>query len=311
MDCQHHGTCKVVATGKLSDNTLVSLRDEHHNINDEEREIRDNTDRQGEVNFNLYVPTNCEEITVNLVTFDQDLIVPGAEEMNSNAELTFVLRPYESPENEYLVIRTPDLEVIRYGNTFNLDLFLERQGDDIFIHVYVIARGKIIHDGSKQVGNIDGYQITVTPEMIPSARIVAYFIGENNHIIADSVRIEVRRECHNQVTVGLVDIDRRPFGEAAEPNNPVHFRITAEPGTDVSLIAVDKAVLLLRDFHRLTSKKMFSTMDAQDTGCGPGGGMTSEHIFKNAGVTVIASDGPLNVGDREGLRNLKLHCMHV
>ncbi|XP_071847883.1 A.superbus venom factor 1-like [Apostichopus japonicus] len=297
---------RVVATGKLSGNTLVSLRDEHHNINDEEREITDNTDRQGEVNFNLYVPTNCEEITVNLVTFDQDLIVPGAEEMNSNAELTFVLRPYESPGDgrEYLVIRTPDLEVIRYGDTFNLDLFLERQGNDILIHVYVIARGKIIHDGSKQVGNIDGYQITVTPEMIPSARIVAYFIGINNHIIADSVRIEVRRECHNQLTVGLVDIDRRSFGEAAEPNNPVHFRITAEPGTDVSLIAVDKAVLLLRDFHRLTSKKMFSTMDAQDTGCGPGGGMTSEHIFKNAGVTVMASAGPLNVGDREGT-----HCV--
>ncbi|PIK37565.1 complement component 3-2, partial [Apostichopus japonicus] len=295
---------RVVATGKLSDNTLVSLRDEPHNINDQ-REITDNTDRQGEVNFNLYVPIGCEEITVNLVTFDQDLIVRGAEEMNSNAELTFVLRPYESPENgnEYLVIRTPD-QVFTYGNTFTLDLFLERQRIDIFIHVFVIARGKIIHYGSDQVGNIDGYQITVTPEMIPSARIVAYFIGENNHIIADSVRIEVRRECLNQVTVGLVDIDRRPFGDNAEPNIPVQFRIAAKPGTDVSLIAVDKAVLLLRDFHRLTSKKMFSTMDTQDTGCGPGGGRTSEHIFKNAGVTVMASDGSLNVGDREGI-----HCV--
>ncbi|XP_071847884.1 complement C3-like [Apostichopus japonicus] len=295
----------VVATGKLFGNTLVSLRDEQHNINDEEREIRDNTDRRGEVNFNLYVPIGCEEITVNLVTFDQDLIVGGAEEINSNANLTFVLRPYESPGNgnEYLVIRTED-QVFEYGDTLDLDLFLERQRIDIFIHVFVIARGKIIHDGSSSVGNIDGYEIRVTPEMIPSARIVAYFIGENNHIIADSVRIEVRRECLNQVTVGLVDIDRRSIQEAAEPNNLVHFRITAKPGTDVSLIAVDKAVLLLRDFHMLTSKKMFSTMDAQDTGCGPGGGRTSEHIFKNAGVTVIASGGSLNVGDREGI-----HCV--
>nr|ADW08937.1 complement component 3-2 [Apostichopus japonicus] len=296
---------RVVATGKLFDNTLVNLREQHHNINDEEREIRDNTDRQGEVNFNLYVPIGCGEITVNLVTFDQDLIVGGAEEINSNANLTFVLRPYESPGNgnEYLVIRTPD-QVFEYGDNLHLDLFLERQRIDIFIHVFVIARGKIIHDGSSSVGNIDGYDIRVTPEMIPSARIVAYFIGENNHIIADSVRIEVRRECLNQVTVGLLDIDKKPFGDNAKPNIPVQFRITAKPGTDVSLIAVDKAVLLLRDFHRLTSKKMFSTMDAQDTGCGPGGGRTSEHIFKNAGVTVMASDGSLNVGDREGI-----HCV--
>ncbi|XP_071847907.1 complement C3-like isoform X2 [Apostichopus japonicus] len=303
---------RVVATGKLADNSLVSLRDEHHNINDEEREITDNTDNQGEVNFNIDVPIGCEEITVNLVTFDQDLIVGGAEEINSNANLTFVLRPYESPGNgnEYLVIRTPELVVIRYRNPLTLDLSLKRQRIDIFIHVYVIARGKIIHDGSRQVVDtaeritINGYQITVTAEMIPSARIVAYFIGENNHIIADSVRIEVRRDCPNNVIVGLEDIARRSFGEAAKPNNEVQFRITAQPGTDVSLIAVDKAVLLLRDFHRLTSKKMFSTMDAQDTGCGPGGGMTSEHIFKNAGVTVMASDGPLNVGDREGT-----HCV--
>ncbi|XP_071844929.1 complement C3-like isoform X2 [Apostichopus japonicus] len=285
---------RLVATCKLSDNTSVSLRDEY-NIYGEESEFTDSTDRQGEVNYLIYVPIGCEEITFNLVTLDRD----------SNANMSFVLKPYESPSNgnEYLVIRTPDI-VFRYGDSFTLDLFLERQRIEIFIHVFVIARGKIIHYGSRQVGNIDGYQISVAPEMIPSARIVAYFIGENNHIIADSVRIEVRRECHNQVTVGVVDTDRIPFGEHAEPNNPVLFRISAEPGTNVSLIAVDKAVLLLRDFHGLTRKKMFSTMDTQDTGCGPGGGRTSEHIFKNAGVTVMASDGPLNVGDREGT-----HCV--
>ncbi|PIK61554.1 complement component 3-2, partial [Apostichopus japonicus] len=299
---------RLVATCKLSDDTSVSLRDEY-NMYGEEREIIDNTDMQGEVNFNIYVPIGCEEITFNLVTFDQSLIGGGAEEMNNNANLSFVLKPYESPANgnEYLFIRTPPYYYyISYGDVLDLELFLVRQRIDIFIHAFIIARGKIFHIESKQVENDDGYQFRVTPEMIPSARIVAYFIGENNHIIADSVRFEVRRKCYNHVTVRVVDTDRIlvPFGEYAEPNNPVLFRITAKPGTKVSLIAVDKAALRLRDFHGLTRKKMFSTMDTQDTGCGPGGGRTSEHIFKNAGVTVMASDGPLNVGDREGLRNI-------
>lgn len=39
----------------------------------------------------------------------------------------------------------------------------------------------------------------MTPDMVPIARIVAYLVGEQNRIVADSVKMEVQQECENHV----------------------------------------------------------------------------------------------------------------
>lgn len=54
--------------------------------------------------------------------------------------------------------------------------------------------------GHRAVANVDGISFPVSYEMVPSARIVAYYISDSEHIIADSIWIEVARECENEVS---------------------------------------------------------------------------------------------------------------
>lgn len=256
-----------------------------------------NTNDKGQVNFRIYVCRNCERIHIKLQTKNNDLvnIVNGVD---NNAKLEFDVSPYDSPTgSDYLLIRLTQ-QFVDVGRPLSVEALVYTAGVVPHLAYFVISKGRIVYADllNQNIPNFQGFQIPVTHDMIPTARIVAYYINQHGQVVADSLWIEVEKTCENRVSVGVGGHHRA--SDIFEPDTLITLQVDAGPQTTVGLLAVDKAVLLLQDYHRLTQNKMYETMDSYDSGCGPGGGRDSPDVFKNAGVTVLSSAN-LDVSRRE------------
>ena len=164
-----------------------------------------------------------------------------------------------------------------------------------------------------------GFSFTVTPEMAPKAKVVAYSLGRTNEVAADSVVIEVHPASSLQVQASF---DR----EQVEPGDAVSVTVeTGEPGRAlVGLAVVDQSVLALgksrlhlaRVFAELESRFLEPRAELHEEEGGPGvpgggpGGPFQEwggpqrppslgalDIIEGVGLGVAASD---NISVRRG-----------
>lgn len=65
----------------------------------------------------------------------------------------------------------------------------------------VRSRGILIKDGSLRIGSSVKNNLLITPDMVPSFRLIGYFYNQHGDIIADSVWVDVRDECEIKVKV--------------------------------------------------------------------------------------------------------------
>lgn len=284
---------EVSATGIMNDGQEQVLFGEQRQ--NEDRPTLSTTNNRGQVNFRIYVPSDCQTIQIQLQTQDQRLI--NADGTNNNAEFQFVVQPYISPTtSDFLLIRLTR-ELVNVDSDLDVEALVET--NDVVPHLayYVLTKGRIVHAGlvNSRIDNLQGFRIPVSYDMAPSARIVAYYINQHGHVIADSLWIEIQKVCENQVSVSVMG---RRSQDIFRPDETIELIVDALPSTTVGLLAVDKAVYLLRDYHRLTKDKMYQTMDTYDSGCGPGGGRDSPDVFKQAGVVVL-SNANLEIDRRE------------
>ncbi|KAJ8028766.1 Calcium-activated chloride channel regulator 1 [Holothuria leucospilota] len=152
--------------------------------------LEDNTNDKGQVNFRLYVPRHAINIRILLET-----VVTA---IDNNARLEFNIRPFESPNgNEFLVLEVPNQVVRPEFDDLEVEVFLNSVTAAPEIFYFVVSRGKLMAYGKRAVANVDGFTFPVSYEMVPSVRVVAYYISDSGQIIADSVWIEVERACEN------------------------------------------------------------------------------------------------------------------
>ncbi|XP_038046850.1 complement C3-like isoform X2 [Patiria miniata] len=253
---------------------------------------------QGEVDFRLDVPAAATEITITLRTNNPDLV-------NANTEGTITVLAQASSNNEYLVVRVPSGDirrVQRIGRQSTVEVQLTHPDNVGVLNYFVIAGGRIVHKGAKNQVNLNtalGFE--VTHEMAPSSRVVAYYTDANGNVVADALLIDVEEKCKNPIGLSFLGLPSEGSTYKSERSGQnVQLEILAKEDTNVGLVAVDEAVFKLRNYHRLTQKKVFKRMAGYDLGCGPGGGQTSATIFKNAGVTVM-TNAQLDVPHREAL----------
>ena len=103
----------------------------------------------------------------------------------------------------------------------------------------------------------DSFSFTVTPEMAPKAKVVAYSLGRTNEVAADSAVIEVRPASSLMVQASF---DR----EQVEPGDPVSVTVdTGEPGRAlIGLAVVDESVLALGR-SRLHLAQVFAELESR------------------------------------------------
>ncbi|ETE56745.1 Complement C3, partial [Ophiophagus hannah] len=106
--------------------------------------------------------------------------------------------------------------------------------------------------------------LRITPDLIPSFRFVAYYQVENNEIVADSVWVDVKDTCmgtrfelffalYKQLVVkGASSRDDR----IQTPGAAMKIKLEGDPGAQVNLVAVDKAVYVLNDKYKISQAKV-------------------------------------------------------
>ncbi|XP_072320525.1 venom factor-like, partial [Eucyclogobius newberryi] len=97
-----------------------------------------------------------------------------------------------------------------------------------------------------------------------------------------------------------VTVGREGHPSDLMPGKTLRLRVQAEPGSTVSLVAVDNSVYLLRR-DRLTQSKIWGAVQKEDLGCSRGGGASAKGVFSDAGL-LFFSDSNFMTDFRQSLQ---------
>ncbi|XP_039974312.1 complement C4-B isoform X2 [Xiphias gladius] len=214
--------------------------------------------------------------TINIVATAQITVEVKADGLQQRK----IIRRASSPRNSYLYIgltnkvySVNDLLAITY-NTMN-------GPRDGFIYYMVLSRGILIKMGSLSFGRLVQHNLQITPDMVPSFRLIGYFYNQDGDIVADSVWVDVRDECEIKVKVER----KGPFEPGRKSG--LEFDLHGQRAK-VALLAVDKAFYSLKADNKLTAKQVFSAMHSYDLGCTYGGGPDPASVLRDAGLSFVS-----------------------
>ncbi|XP_050926350.1 complement C3 isoform X8 [Lates calcarifer] len=217
---------------------------------------------------------------------------------DQQAKQQITVHPYmtfNQRQRNYLYIST-GTNTVSVGDRLSLMLTItvaDQTHKDLIKHItyLVLNKGKIISAVRLDVTGqlVTSVGLTVTPDMMPSFRFVAYYsipwVGREE-VVSDSIWVDVADSCVGGLKVGPVDGIRRDYA----PGKSFSFQVRGDPGAKVSLVAVDNAVYLLNK-DRLTQKKIWEVVEHGDIGCTHGGGGNAMGVFTDAGLLFASSAG--------------------
>ncbi|KAM9242670.1 complement C3-like [Dugong dugon] len=226
------------------------------------------------------------------------------------ASARMMAQPY-STQNEsgnflHIEVKTLGTEV---GSSIQLSLNTRHQDPrtkNKITHftLLVLSKGQIVyakHQLKSQGGVYTSTIIDVTPEMLPSFRILAFYLlprgaSQDPELVADSIWIDVNDRCMGTLKVGLKN---EGIFHHFEPNSQVELKVTGDAEATVGLVAVDKAVYVLNSKHKLTQKKVWDVVEKHDIGCTAGSGKDRLAVFKDAGLDLKISTGMGTLADSD------------
>ncbi|XP_036598027.1 venom factor-like isoform X2 [Trichosurus vulpecula] len=225
----------------------------------------------------------------------------------ASAELTIQAYKTQKNSGNFLHIEVNTLET-EVGKNLQLSLNTKHKNQDTkdritHFTILLLSKGQIAHAQieSKSIGGIvTSSMIPVSPELLPSFRILAYYIlpGSSPELVADSIWIDVKDTCMGTLRIGLKDsADEGVF----EPSEPVDLALTGDPHALVGLVAVDKAIYALNSKHKLSQKKVWDVVETRDIGCTAGSGRDNLGVFTDAGVDLTTNVG-MSTGASEDWR---------
>ncbi|XP_028450258.1 complement C3-like [Perca flavescens] len=198
------------------------------------------------------------------------------------ASATMVALPYTTQSNSYIHIGVDTAE-LELGDNLKISLILKRQeNQNNDITYLILSKGQLVKNGRYKTTRgqiLIPLTVTVTKEMLPSFRIVAYYHTDGNEVVSDSVWVDVKDSC-----MGSLRLESSSPAPSYEPRRSFGLKVTGDPGATVGLVAVDKGVYVLNNKHRLTQKKVWDIVEKYDTGCTPGGGNNGMGVFYDAGL---------------------------
>ncbi|KAL5005777.1 hypothetical protein ScPMuIL_016935 [Solemya velum] len=265
-------------------------------------EIRErSTDNDGVYTAEIDTGPHHDELEFEITTHG-----PGLE-ADQQAVAVLTISSYVSPSDSFLAVSTmPKLEV---GETLSASTMNRESGKIEKINFLVVSRGHIVdHASSRQnldnIGMTTTVDINVSPKMVPSGRVVAFYIRDQTNrpeVVADSVWFDVVDTC-DRANVDISSME----GNQLSPKDQIRMKIKGSPETRVGLLAVDQAVYLLNNRHTLKHQSIFNAMEEHDLGCGFGGGRDRHDVFTEAGLAVI-TNADLTTPKRDSMTCSRAH----
>ncbi|KAK8785624.1 hypothetical protein V5799_008014 [Amblyomma americanum] len=258
------------------DTRITAISDDGSEVTIYRERAKSNQD--GKAFFELTAKKSARRINVTVSTSKRDA-------HDTEARASTVLSRYESPADAFVFI-TQDTSQTTYHKDDHFHKYIVVSPDDMdMVYYQVTNRGKILAYGIAEGNTSSHRQIAflLTEQMSPKFRLLV-FAFHKGHLVADSQDYTMDEECSagSNITVET-DLNGK------EPGAQGKIIIKGEPDTAVGLLAVDKAVYLLSDAGLLTRKKLFRKLRSHDLSCGPGGGITSDEVFADAGVVLISA----------------------
>uniref|UniRef100_A0A8C6RY24 Complement C3 n=1 Tax=Nannospalax galili TaxID=1026970 RepID=A0A8C6RY24_NANGA len=256
-------------------------------------EVQALTQEDGVAKLSINTPNNRKPLTITVHTKKEG--IPDARQ----ATKTMQAQPYSTMHNSnnYLHLSVSRVE-LKPGDTLNVNFHLRTDpGQEAKIRYYtylVMNKGKLLKVGRqvREPGqDLVVLPLSITPDFIPSFRLVAYYtlVGASGQreVVADSVWVDVKDSC---VGTLVVKGDQRNNRQLA-PGQQMTLRIEGDHGARVGLVAVDKGVFVLNKKNKLTQSKIWDVVEKADIGCTPGSGQDYAGVFTDAGLAFKTSQG--------------------
>ncbi|XP_041789937.1 complement C3-like [Chelmon rostratus] len=238
-------------------------------------EVRGLTSANGIARLSINTEENPQPLTVTAKTNLPRI----SAERQASANMTAL--PYTTSSNSYIHIGVDTAEAT-LGENLKISLNLHRaESTQKDITYLILSRGQLVKYGRYTTKGqvLISMIVTITRNMVPSFRIIAYYHANANEVVADSVWVDVKDSC-----MGSLKLESAAPASSYEPRKMFRLRVTGDPGAAVGLVAVDKGVFLLNNKHRLNQKKVWDMVETYDTGCTAGGGKNSMGVFYDAGL---------------------------
>ncbi|XP_061844093.2 complement C3-like [Nerophis lumbriciformis] len=238
-------------------------------------EVRGITTDSGTAKLTLNTVARDPKLTINAMTNDPKI----SQDRQASASMEAL--PYNTKSNNYIHIGV-DSATLTLRKNMKINLHLNRQSNqDTDITYLIFGRGQLVQYGRYRSRGeiIISLIVTVTKDMLPSFRIIAYYHVNANEVVSDSVWVDVEDSC-----MGSLKLESTIPQPSYEPAKLFGLKVTGDPEATVGLVAVDKGVFVLNNKYRLTQKKVWDVVEQHDTGCTPGGGKDSMGVFYDAGL---------------------------
>ncbi|XP_073496915.1 complement C5-like [Phyllobates terribilis] len=245
------------------------------------------TDGKGIAEFVVNIPADVTTLDFTIKTADKNL------RDENQASATYTATAYKSPTKSYLYINwARESEVLHVGGYLNVQVVPKSPYMAKLTHYsyLVISKGKIVtydtvqrvHDSTSQNLNIQ-----ITAAMVPSIRLLVYYIitGDSTaEVVADSIWVDVREKCINNLEVQL-STRKRVF----QPKASVPLTVQAQPRSIIALSAIDISVYDVTKKTQRPMDRVLRRIEESDLGCGAGAGKDNKDVFEMAGLTFITN----------------------
>ncbi|XP_055722397.1 complement C3-like isoform X2 [Salvelinus fontinalis] len=235
-------------------------------------------------------------ITINTVRTDKKknvqvtTAVSDLLDSSHQARKDITLLAYETKTVKEYIHLSVDKSVVKKDESLYVYItFLGENGAQVFqndfISYMVVSKGRIIEMGkwnSKDKALLKE-PLKVTPDMLPSFRLVAFYIvpSQGYDVVADSLWVDVEDQCMGQLKLSIKKSNTRPD---FRPREEFSLNVEGDPGAKVGLVVVDKAAYMLSKKGNLTQAKIWDEVERSDKGCTRGGGRNNMAIFSDAGL---------------------------
>ncbi|KAK2911621.1 hypothetical protein Q8A67_003754 [Cirrhinus molitorella] len=242
--------------------------------------------RDGIAYFTCNIPVNVRQAEFTFETEDPSW---------SQASLKLKAESYVSVNHRYLYLDLPESSVFEVGQYININVYFDFR-DYLSLNTFsyqIISRGKVVQFKTVKWGGgkSQSLNIKITPDMVPSARVVVYYVlhgEEKAELVADSTWIDVKANCLNNLNV---EISTPNSQKVYKPKDKLELTVstTSREQSLVAFSAADTALYNLKSNDNNPLKKVLQHVERSDLGCGRGGGKNNADVFNRVGLMFITN----------------------